>query len=145
MNRPKAWCTGENCKSYTGMMPDSINNKWSKMGRSGHALPQLCSAFVISNEYHSFLKGFKTTDMLEVVRHEAAQKMRVGPSGSACRNRPQSTSSCFGQKPWWWALRKRSRQTGSVVNQRDERKRTIRWGVENIKMASKLVAISTPG
>jgi hypothetical protein len=40
--------------------------------------------------------------------------MRVGPSEPAYRSRLQTTSSCCGQKPWWWALRKsrgiRSRQ-----------------------------------
>jgi len=38
--------------------------------------------------------------MLEIVRHEAVQEMRVGPSESACRSRLQNTSSCCGQKPW---------------------------------------------
>ena len=59
------------------------------------------------------------------------QEMRVGPSGSVCRGRLQSTSSCIGKEPLWWALRKRHAWSVSVVNQRDERKRTIRWGVEN--------------
>jgi len=33
--------------------------------------------------------------------------MRVGPSKSACRSRLQTTLSCCGKEPWWWALRKR--------------------------------------
>jgi len=33
--------------------------------------------------------------------------MKEGPSGSAIRSRSQTTASCCGQKPWWWALRKR--------------------------------------
>jgi len=51
-------------------------------------------------EYHNIYIAFKTFDMLEVVRHEAVQEMRVGPSESACRSRLQNTSSCCGQKPW---------------------------------------------
>jgi hypothetical protein len=39
--------------------------------------------------------------ILEIVRHEAARKMRVGPSGSACRSRLQTTLSCCGKEPWW--------------------------------------------
>ena len=51
---------------------------------------------------------------LETVCHESKQlllvttrKMRVGPSESACRSRHQTTLSCCGKEPWWWALRKR--------------------------------------
>jgi hypothetical protein len=40
-------------------------------------------------------------DILDIVRHEAAQKMRVGPSESACRSRLQTTLSCCGKEPWW--------------------------------------------
>ena len=32
---------------------------------------------------------------------QAAQKMRGGPSKSACRSRFQTASSCYGQEPWW--------------------------------------------
>jgi hypothetical protein len=35
--------------------------------------------------------------MLEIVRHEAAQEMRVGPSEPACRSRLQTTLSCIGK------------------------------------------------
>ena len=52
-------------------------------------------------KYHNFWEGFKSVDMLEIVRHEAAQKMRVGPSGSVCRSRPQNTLSCIGKEPVW--------------------------------------------
>jgi hypothetical protein len=38
---------------------------------------------------------------LGVVRHEAARKMRVGPSESVCRSRLQTTLSCCGKEPWW--------------------------------------------
>ena len=31
----------------------------------------------------------------------AAWKMRDGPSGSGCRLGSQTTSSCWGQEPWW--------------------------------------------
>jgi hypothetical protein len=46
-------------------------------------------------------------DNFNLVRHEAAQEMRVGPSEPACRRRLQTTLSCIGQKPLWLALRKR--------------------------------------
>ena len=39
--------------------------------------------------------------ILEIVCHEAARKMRVGPSESACRSRLQTTLSCCGKEPWW--------------------------------------------
>jgi hypothetical protein len=42
----------------------------------------------------------KVKDFQEIVRHEAARKMRVGPSGSACRSRLQTTLSCCGKEPW---------------------------------------------
>ncbi len=37
----------------------------------------------------------------------AAQEMRVGPSEPACRSRLQTTLSCIGKEPLWWALRRR--------------------------------------
>ncbi len=46
-------------------------------------------------------KSAINSDKLQVVRHEAAQEMRVGPSESACRSRLQNTSSCIGKKPLW--------------------------------------------
>jgi hypothetical protein len=46
-------------------------------------------------------ESFKSVDTLEKVRHEAAQKMRAGPSGSVCRSRPQNTLSCAGKEPVW--------------------------------------------
>jgi hypothetical protein len=52
-----------------------------------------------NREYHNFSEGFKSTDTLEIVRHEAVQEMRVGPSESACRSRLQSTLSCIGKEP----------------------------------------------
>ena len=36
-----------------------------------------------------------------LVRHEAAQEMRVGPSKSACRSGLQTTLSCDGKEPSW--------------------------------------------
>jgi len=36
---------------------------------------------------------------------KAESKMKVGPSEPTCRSRLQTTVSCYGQKPWWWALR----------------------------------------
>ncbi len=41
-------------------------------------------------------KSAINSDKLQVVRHEAAQEMRIGPSDSAYRSRVQSTSSCVG-------------------------------------------------
>ncbi len=35
-----------------------------------------------------------------IVRHEAVQKMRVGPSEPAYRSRLQTTSSCIGKEPF---------------------------------------------
>ena len=123
------WCENGSSPTY---------RKWASIADSCHnCIFQRLENFVISASAPRARFLYKVC--------VTAQKMRVGPSESACRSRLQSTSSCCGQKPWWWALRKRFRQTGSVVNQRDERKRTIRWGVENLKTTSKLVAISTPG
>ena len=41
-----------------------------------------------------------------LLSHATAQGMRGGPSESTCRSWLQTTSSCGGQKPWWWAFRK---------------------------------------
>ena len=46
-------------------------------------------------------KSAINSNILQVVRHEAAQEMRVGPSESACRSRLQNTSSCIGKEPLW--------------------------------------------
>ena len=51
--------------------------------------------------------------------------MRVGPSGSACRSWFQTTLSCIGKEPLWWALRKRRNLIASGMDKGDERKRTI--------------------
>ena len=50
--------------------------------------------------------------------------MRVGPSEPAYRSRFQTTLSCAGKEPGWWALRKRPRMTGSGMIQGGERKWT---------------------
>jgi len=34
----------------------------------------------------------------------AAWEMRVGPSEPGYRTWLQTTTSCYGQKLWWWAL-----------------------------------------
>jgi hypothetical protein len=54
----------------------------------------------------------------------AVQEMRVGPSESTFRSRFQTTLSCAGKEPGWWALRKRPRMTRSGRIQGGERKRT---------------------
>jgi len=36
-----------------------------------------------------------------LVRHEAAQEMRGGPSEPACRSGLQTTLSCNGKEPLW--------------------------------------------
>jgi hypothetical protein len=46
--------------------------------------------------------------------------MRVGPSESTCRSRLQTTFSCCGKEPWWWALRYRPGKTDSGMDHGDE-------------------------
>src|ERR1039458_2269122 len=36
--------------------------------------------------------------------------MEVGPPGSPCRRRSQTTASCCGQEPWWLALQSKRPQ-----------------------------------
>jgi hypothetical protein len=64
------------------------------------------------------------------VRHEAAQEMRGGPSPPAYRCRLQTTLSCAGKEPVWWALRKRH----DIDRVRYEPERWVQtnhwWGVE---------------
>ena len=45
--------------------------------------------------------GSDFDDILQKVRHEATQEMRVGPSEPACRSRFQTTLSCVGKEPGW--------------------------------------------
>ena len=66
--------------------------------QSPHYLPTVC---------HERTKGFYT------LKCGAAQEMRVGPSKPPCRWRLQTTLSCAGKEPGWWALRKRPRRTRS--------------------------------
>jgi len=70
---------------------------------------------------------------LRVVCHEhrrgyrrcaTVREMKEGPSGSVIRSRSQATASCCGQKPWWWALRKRRDKILAGMVERGERKRT---------------------
>jgi len=45
--------------------------------------------------------------------------MSVGPSELACRSRFQTTSSCCGKEPWWWALKEKAWQWSCQVRFRE--------------------------
>ena len=45
--------------------------------------------------------SMKIHDFNPLVRHEAAQEMRVGPSKPVCRSWLQTTLSCNGKEPLW--------------------------------------------
>jgi len=45
--------------------------------------------------------------------------MRVGPSEPACRSRLQTTSSCSGKEPGWWALKEKAWQRSCQVRFRE--------------------------
>jgi hypothetical protein len=49
----------------------------------------------ISFVYHNYSGLLKIGDLLQTVRHEAAQEMRVGPSESACRSMPYTPASAL--------------------------------------------------
>jgi len=60
-----------------------------------------------------------------VGRCATVREMKEDPSSSAIRCWSQATASCCGQKPWWWALRKRRDMIPSGGVERGERKRSI--------------------
>jgi len=60
----------------------------------------------------------------EYPRRATIREMKEGPSSSAIRCWSQATASCCGQKPWWWALRKRRNEIPAGKVERGERKRT---------------------
>jgi hypothetical protein len=81
-----------------------------------------------------------------LVRHEAAQGMREGPSGPACRSRLQTTLSCFPQrrevvsveeKAWLRLCQVRFRETSASEPLMRCRKQ--------VTTTSKLEANTTPG
>ena len=64
---------------------------------------------------------------MEIVRHEAAQKMRVWPLGVGLQEQASKHLKLMWSKAMVVSVKEKvPPQTGSVVNQRDERKRTIR-------------------
>jgi len=64
--------------------------------------------------------------MLEIVRHEAAQKMRVWPLGVGLQEQASKHLKLLWSKAMVVSVEEKVPQKGSVVDQRDERKRTIR-------------------
>ena len=67
-----------------------------------------------------------TLNMLEIVRHEAAQKMRVWPLGAGLQEQASKHLKLLWSKAMVVSVEEKVSQKGSVVDQRDERKRTIR-------------------
>jgi hypothetical protein len=63
---------------------------------------------------------------LEIVRHEAAQKMRVWPLGVGLQEQASKHLKLLWSKAMVVSVEEKVPQKGSVVDQRDERKRTIR-------------------
>jgi hypothetical protein len=65
--------------------------------------------------------------MLEIVRHEAAQEMRVcWPLGVGLQEQASKHLKLLWSKAMVVSVEEKVPQKGSVVDQRDERKRTIR-------------------
>jgi hypothetical protein len=91
------------CITFGEYMGDEM--RASGRGRSFNFTSLMLAFRMLKDGYEATNDGFKGQHIFiqgkqEIVRHEAARKMRVGPSGSACRSRLQTTLSCCGKEPW---------------------------------------------